>query len=124
MNATPVFFDSTILIDHLNRGEPATSLIAHYDGRAISAIVWMEVLTGDLDTPKEKMVRQLLATFHKVEISFTIQERAARIRKYKRLKLPDAIIYATAEEYGARLITRNDKDFDASDTRIQIPYRL
>jgi predicted nucleic acid-binding protein len=41
-----------------------------------------------------------------------------------RLKLPDAVILATAEESGCILVTRKTRDFPANDPRIRFPYRI
>jgi hypothetical protein len=40
------------------------------------------------------------------------------------MKLPDAIIQATAEGAGRVLITRNTRDFPASTPGVRIPYTL
>ncbi len=118
-----VFFDSNIIIDHLNKvGAERQAFLAHPNA-AISAIVWMEVLVGDIDTPYEADARRALSLFRKVEITLSIQERAARVRQRHRIKLPDAIIYATAEEQNAVLMTRDAKDFPA-DPRVVVPYRV
>lgn len=41
-----------------------------------------------------------------------------------RIRLPDAIIWATADVGGLLLVTRNTRDFDASNPGICIPYTL
>ncbi|MFY8099337.1 MAG: PIN domain-containing protein [Allorhizobium sp.] len=49
---------------------------------------------------------------------------AAALRaQYRHLKLPDAIVLATADREGCILVTRNAKDFDPNDPRIRLPYR-
>lgn len=52
----------------------------------------------------------------------TSAQKAVQLRKSLRLKLPDAIILATADEEGCILVTRNTKDFKVSDPRVRIPY--
>ena len=44
-----------------------------------------------------------------------VAEEAVRLRKEHHLKLPDAIIYATARAHGCLLVTRNTKDFSARE---------
>ncbi|MCK5535578.1 MAG: hypothetical protein KAI79_02060 [Bacteroidales bacterium] len=44
------------------------------------------------------------------------------IRKSNKIKLPDAIIHATALVTERLLITRNTRDFSKSDPTIRIPY--
>ena len=41
-----------------------------------------------------------------------------------RLKLPDAIILATAQVANLLLVTRNTRDFSAADPQICIPYKI
>jgi predicted nucleic acid-binding protein len=44
------------------------------------------------------------------------------LRKQFRLKLPDAIILASADCEGCILVTRNTTDIDPRDPRVRIPY--
>jgi predicted nucleic acid-binding protein len=53
-----------------------------------------------------------------------VAERSFLVRKQRKLKLPDAIILATAERSDRLLITRNSRDFPADDPGVRIPYRL
>jgi hypothetical protein len=41
-----------------------------------------------------------------------------------RVRVPDAIIWATARTRQALLITRNKKDFPSEDPAVRIPYSL
>ena len=45
-------------------------------------------------------------------------------RRQRRVKLPDAIIIATAVVGGRTLITRNIRDFPESDQHVRMPYRM
>jgi predicted nucleic acid-binding protein len=54
----------------------------------------------------------------------TVAERAIKIRRQHKLKLPDAVIWATAMELGWLLVTRNTKDFPAANPGIRVPYRV
>jgi predicted nucleic acid-binding protein len=40
------------------------------------------------------------------------------------MKLPDAVILATARTHGLPLLTRNTRDFPAGDPTILVPYTL
>ncbi len=115
-------FDSNIIIDHLRNEPRATELILQYSNRIISAMTWMEVMVYVIDTEQEQDVRQTLARFRKIDITSAIEERAVRARKNQRLKLPDAIIYVTAQEHDAILFTRDAKDFPP-DPRVVVPYQ-
>lgn len=120
------FFDTNILIDFLNGFPEAQIATASYSRRCISRITWMEILTGVKDSPGEDIARTFLAQFEIIELSVEVAEAALTLRKHHvpKLKLPDAIILATARLEGTRLITRNTKDFPSSSPDILIPYSL
>jgi hypothetical protein len=121
MVTTPVLFDTCILIDYL-RGIPQarTECDRHAD-RAISIITWMEVLAG-ATASEEDRTRMFLRNFHPVALTAEVAEHAAAIRRTTKIKLPDAIIQATAEVEGRTLITRNTRDFSAGARGIRVPY--
>jgi len=53
-----------------------------------------------------------------------VAETAIQLRREYRLRLPDAIIWATARVNDAVLITRNTKDFKPEWDGIRSPYSL
>ncbi len=116
-------FDSNILIDLLNGLQPALDEVEQHDVRHISVITWMEVMVG---TPPESQtfIRDWLTQFHKLPITDAIADQSVIERRSRRIKLPDAILIATAIVRGGRLITRNTKDFPNDEQHIRIPYRL
>ena len=117
------FFDTNIVIDWLLRRAPAKAEIERYANHRISRIVWTEVLAGE-PLERRDTVKQLIAPFEIVEIDGRIATTAADIRYRSRMKLMDAYILATAQAYGAILVTRNTKDFPANLPGIRIPYQL
>ena len=54
-----------------------------------------------------------LATTH--QLTHELMEQTIHLRKQKKIKLPDAIIAATAVVYGFIILTRNIKDFHHID---------
>jgi hypothetical protein len=58
------------------------------------------------------MVRILLAPFREFEVARMIAERAGRIRRESGIRLPDALIAATAIEHKLSLFTRNRSVFE------------
>jgi len=55
----------------------------------------------------------LLAPFRELPVDRAVAERAGRIRRETHVRLPDALIAATALEHGLNLTTRNRSDFAA-----------
>lgn len=115
--------DTNILIDYLNGIEAARSELNRYTTACISPITWMEVMAG-VNPESEVPVRQFLARFQLVDINSQVAESAVAIRRRHRVKLPDAIIWASAQSIGALLVSRNKKDFPADDPGVRIPYEL
>ena len=118
-----MFFDTNILIDYLYGLPQARAEIQRAENPRISIIVWLEVMVGVSDAD-EDTVRRFLSYFEVVSITPPVSELAVRIRRTKKLRLPDCIVLATAKEFGAVLVTRNTKDCDKSDRSIRVPYRL
>lgn len=119
-----VLFDTNILIDHLNGIAKATREIGLSRDPAISIITWIEVMTGVSRPDEEAILRAFLLNFQCLPISSAVADRAAAIRREKRLNMPDAIILATAEVAGKKLVTRNVKDFPIGTRGIKVPYKL
>lgn len=116
-------FDTNILIDHLNGIPQAREEIERFESRAISIITWMEVMVGagaDLVEP----TRLFLEGFTVIALDDEIASRAVELRRAHRIKLPDAVIWATAQTAGRLLVTRNTKDFSPGDPGVREPYTL
>jgi hypothetical protein len=82
----------------------------------------MEVMAGSTSSDEEE-VREFLHNFATIPLTAPIAERAVAIRRKRKLKLPDAIIKATAEESSRLLVTRNTRDFPSDTPGVRIPYR-
>ncbi len=115
--------DTNILIDYLNGIQQAQQELDLYEEPCISLITWMEVLTGS-QPEEEDTIREFLIRFRVIPIDKRIAEEAVRIRRERRLRLPDAIIWATARDAGSILVTRNTRDFPDDFPGIRVPYRL
>ena len=116
-------FDTNILIDYLNGIPAAKRELDLYESHAISIITWMEVMIGGKPELSDT-TRGFLNRFTSIPINDGIAERAVRLRRERNLKLPDAIILATAIECGLILVTRNTKDFGTKLPGVSHPYRL
>lgn len=117
-------FDTNILIDYLNGIEAARSELAQYDIRQISIITFIEVMVGVTNSEEEKAIRGFLSSFVILALTSEIAAETVSMRKNLRLKIPDAIVYATARTQGCILVTRNTKDLRPEWPDIRIPYQI
>lgn len=75
----------------------------HY---AVEALGFTGITTGE-----ESALRTYFGTCLTYPFDDEVLERAVHLRQRKKMKLGDAIIAATALEYGLPLVTRNTDDF-------------
>jgi len=116
--------DTNILIDYLNGSTKARAELNRFERLSISVVTWMEVLVGVERGGAEDDVRAFLRRFDVQPVDAGIAERAVDVRRSRRIRLPDAIIWATAMQLGVVLVTRNTRDFPSEDPGVRIPYRL
>ncbi|WP_075215653.1 type II toxin-antitoxin system VapC family toxin [Mongoliimonas terrestris] len=118
-----VVLDTCILIDFLQGVEVAHAELRRHDGAAaISVVTWIEVMVGAGDT--RMATRAFLDGFPILPLTEAVAERAVDIRRRTRVRLPDAVIKASADLAGAVLVTRNTKDFDPADPSVLVPYTI
>jgi predicted nucleic acid-binding protein len=117
-------FDTNILIDYLNGIDAAKAELARYSNRQISVISYIEVMVGAKNTSEENAIQGFLGTFEILELSAEIAKEAISIRKQYRLKIPDAIVYASARTQGCMLVSRNTKDLKQEWPDVRIPYQI
>jgi predicted nucleic acid-binding protein len=74
----------------------------------ISVITEMELLAWpSLTSEEEETVREFLRQLVICELTPSIRTRAVQLRREQRLRLPDAIICATAMDFGVELWTND-----------------
>jgi toxin FitB len=81
-------------------------------GHHLSVINRMELL-GFQDVPAT--IQEFADTARIYPLDDEVEAKTIALRKLYRLKLPDAIIAATAMVHDLKLLTRNTKDFDGID---------
>ena len=114
-------FDTNILIDYLSGNEAARDELSRYDRPLISPITWMEVMVG-ARPPEASAVRAFLERFRQIPIDGNIAERAVTLRREHSLRLPDAIIWASALTRDALLVSRDTRVFPEKHPGIRNPY--
>jgi predicted nucleic acid-binding protein len=115
-------FDTNILIDYLNGVDAAKTEIERHAERLISSVTWMEVLAGAREEEEEDVIELFLRDFRVVDVTRRIARTAVEIRRARRIRLPDAIVWASARAESALLVTRNTKDFPKNDPGVRVPY--
>lgn len=128
--------DTNILIDYFDGLQVAARELGHYSDLAISNITYMEFViglrkqrgAGSLSIGNFDRIVTALRQLRIVPIDGTISERAIDVRSNsllsggKVIKLPDAIIFATALVTGRYLVTRDARGF--TGTNVRTPYQL
>ena len=101
-----LLIDTDAFIDHLRGAaelRPGRHRV-HY-----SVITRAELFAGNSATD---LVVRLLAPFREMPVDRGIAERAGRISRESNVRLPDALIAATAIEHDLAVVTRNRKHFE------------
>ncbi len=81
---------------------------------AISAITEIELLCWKTATEQDlEILRSFIIDALVFELEQPVKLKTIELRRTYKIKLPDAIIAATASTYNLTLITRNTNDFDA-----------
>ncbi len=117
LTTNPVVFDSSALILFLNDALPNEALelldhCLHSRQLLVSAIARAEVLAWRGHSAVSlATARSLLDACQLVTVNAVVADEGARIRRETGLKLPDALIAATALLQGAALVTANARDF-------------
>jgi len=113
--------DTNVLIDFLAGHEPARQELHRHARPAISIITWMEVMVG-IQPHEASKVQQWLNRFERIGVDDRVASRAVEIRRERRIRLPDAIIWASAQVHGMLLVSRNHRDFPREAPDVRVPY--
>lgn len=104
--------DTNILIYLSKRKLEFGEIASPNDRLSISVITYMEVLGYRFENNSEKQtVEQLCKYFPVIDLNPKIVEKVILIKQKDKIKLPDAIILATALVGELELITANVADF-------------
>jgi len=110
MSGNKVLVDSNIIIYLSNGLFEISNLFKKYNEVLISRITHIEVLGYEFKSEEdEDIVLQLVKHFPILEINAEVGVQTIKIRKQKKIKLPDAIICATALVNNFELVTANEK---------------
>jgi predicted nucleic acid-binding protein len=104
-----LLLDANILIDVLRGEAIALAWLEQQERPHISVISWIEVLVGCREGESGR-VEAWLDTFPRLPLNDAIALESLRLRQRHGLKIPDAIILATARCTDLNLATRNSRD--------------
>ena len=119
--------DSNLIIYHLGGSAEASEFIRIHAGSvAISAVTCIEVLGFPFPSPEaERNATNFINALTTYQISPQIVAKTISLRKQFKIKIPDALIAATALSQQFTLVTRNTNDFEyISELVILNPYEL
>lgn len=118
--------DTNILIYYFNGNMEETiknniSIIMR-ESFQISVISKMEFLGFPFNEQEKQKAIQFIDYAQIKNLNEEIVQRVIEIRQENRIKLPDAIIAATAIQHRACLVTRNTKDFTFLNIELYNPF--
>ncbi len=118
--------DTDVFVDFFQDVEGAFMFINENKAQiAFSAVTEAELLAGkQCNDPRQKeKVIHVLSQFEKIPVDNPLVQVAADFRRKYALKLPDALIAATAFTIGEPLFTRNGDDFrKVQEITVKEPY--
>ncbi len=108
-------FDSNVFIYHLNGtlGAYGQSLLKQglVEGGAFSVISRIEVLGFRQSTAELEKASRLFSGLNQIELNTQIVAQTIALRQLRKIKIPDALIAASALHWGLPLVTHNTRDF-------------
>lgn len=121
-----LLFDTDVLVDYLRgRQESASFLEARSETFLVSAVTVAELFAGVREGQERTALNTFLSAFEVVPVTAAIARRGGLLRrdfgKSHGAGLADALIAATAQDTGARLVTLNAKHFPMAPDHL-VPY--
>jgi predicted nucleic acid-binding protein len=123
MNGNKAVLDTNIIIFISKKQIDIDKLMSLYDEFYVSIITYMEVYGFEFENETEKaLINELFDLIEIVNVNMPIAEKVIEYKKNKRkkIKLPDAIILATAHFIKADLLSDDWDDFINIDSNVKI----
>ena len=123
MNGNKIFVDTNILIYFLQGDKDVIAMISDKE-IVISFITELELLSlPKISDKSKKLIKELLKICLIIDINAEIKHLAIEFRKKSKIKLPDAIIAATAYFHQLPLLTA-DKQYKSIEELEVLIYEL
>lgn len=118
-----VIFDANIFIyiakEQIKLSEIESLEIAYASITVIETLGFQQIGAAE-----QFQLKKILESYQQLELSEPIIDRAVVLRQARKMSLGDAIVVATALEYGHELWTANTKDFEhINDLKIYNPLK-
>lgn len=121
MNGNKALLDSNVIIDASKGLISLNEIVEQYDNIYTSIICYIEVMGYNFDNEEEQAaIEKILQIIPIINLDKETADVAVNFRKKTKIKLPDALIVATAEKLSADLITSNISDFKNLTDKIKI----
>lgn len=121
--------DSNILIGYLDNKIPESGMVFMHSiidaGPKISVITKIEVLRFNAPAHAYKILEDFVNAAIVFDLENSVVEKTIKLCRLTKIKLPDAVIAATAIVHNLNLLTRNVSDFNGiTGLNITNPYTL
>jgi len=123
MSGTKALLDTNLIILLSKRRIDVNSLLAIYDEFYVSIITYMETYGYEFNNSDEKdLIDAFFELVEVVDVNLSIAQNVVvyKTSKRRKIKLPDAIILATAKYLGADLLTDDWDDFVNIDIDVNV----
>jgi len=121
MSGNKALLDSNVIIDASKGIISTQDIVSNYDYLYTSIISYVETQGYNFEDSEEKeIVSEILNSLEIVNLNKEIADIAIDYRKQKKIKLPDALILATAKHLNADLLTSDISDFQNIDKSVKL----
>jgi predicted nucleic acid-binding protein len=123
MSGNKAILDTNVIILLSKKGLDIDALLARYDDFYVSIITYMESYGYEFhDSDEKAIIDAFFEMVEVVDINKSIADKVITYKKAKRrkIKLPDAIILATARYLGADLLSDDWDDFINIDDEVRV----
>ncbi len=123
MIGNKVVLDSNILILASKQELDISKLLSSYEKFYVSIVTYIEVLGyKNMSNEEINIIKMFFNNIEIIDVDFEIAKIVItyKTQVIKKIKLPDAIILATAKHLGGVLLTRNTVDFTNIDEKVKI----
>ena len=121
MSGNKGLLDSNVRFDASKGIVSEQDIVNDYDFLYTSIISYVETQGYNFtDNEEKEIVEKILSSVEIVNLNKEIADLAIDYRKHKKIKLPDALILATARYLNADLLTSDISDFQNVDKSVNL----